>query len=72
MPLINILKDGPILVHADNMKITIEGKDSDVAKEGVVALCRCGLSDMKPYCDGSHDADGGKSMPAAEIVVKKE
>ena len=37
---ITILENGPIIVTAVNTK--------------PIALCRCGLSDNKPYCDGSH------------------
>lgn len=47
--------DGPIYVHGDLRLKTAEG---DVVKETRVALCRCGLSKNKPYCDNSH-IDGG-------------
>nr|WP_241743121.1 CDGSH iron-sulfur domain-containing protein [Arthrobacter bussei] len=28
-----------------------------------VALCRCGASVLKPYCDGSHKLTGFRSEP---------
>jgi CDGSH-type Zn-finger protein len=40
-----IIKDGVTLVHPD-------GREE--LREGTVALCRCGLSAKKPFCDGSH------------------
>ncbi len=49
---IEIAANGPILVHG-----TIEVKHSDgrvEMKENMTALCRCGASANKPYCDGTH------------------
>ena len=41
------LVDGPaVLVDADGKESPIEGK--------MVALCRCGGSQNKPFCDGAH------------------
>jgi CDGSH-type Zn-finger protein len=41
------LVDGPaVLVDADGNESPIEGK--------TVALCRCGGSQNKPFCDGTH------------------
>ena len=49
---VNILTDGPLIVKGD-----IEVTHNDGSKElksKQVAFCRCGASDNKPYCDGSH------------------
>ncbi len=32
----------------------LDGAGNEVCKSGKAALCRCGASQMKPYCDGSH------------------
>jgi CDGSH-type Zn-finger protein/uncharacterized Fe-S cluster protein YjdI len=51
-----ISSDGPIYLHGD---LSIEGASDDMP--GVrtrAALCRCGESANKPFCDGSHEKAG--------------
>lgn len=45
--------NGPLLVRGD---IEITGADGEVLPHTrrTVALCRCGVSTIKPYCDGTH------------------
>lgn len=47
--------DGPLLVRGDFELVTSAG-DPVPRQRGTVALCRCGLSAIKPYCDSSHKA----------------
>jgi uncharacterized Fe-S cluster protein YjdI len=49
---VEVMKDGPLLVHA---KVTIDNDGETIVKEvKQTAFCRCGASDKKPFCDGSH------------------
>ncbi|MCH7516801.1 MAG: (4Fe-4S)-binding protein [Bacteroidetes bacterium] len=49
---IKVNAGGPYLVKG---KVTLIDKDgSETIKEGTIALCRCGASQNKPYCDGNH------------------
>ncbi|MFN1834981.1 CDGSH iron-sulfur domain-containing protein [Balneola sp. MJW-20] len=54
-PEINIVRlaeDGPVYIHGD---IVIEDLDgNELMKDTRVAMCRCGLSSNKPFCDNSH------------------
>lgn len=71
---IEVTRNGPYVVHGissiTQQFIMPDGRGSSVAyQEGesftvseTTALCRCGLSKNKPYCDGSH-------MHAAEYGV---
>ncbi|WP_260857309.1 CDGSH iron-sulfur domain-containing protein [Microbacterium sp. 1.5R] len=49
--------DGPLLVRGAAQLQTVEGEPIEVTR-GTVALCRCGLSTIKPFCDGTHKAAG--------------
>jgi CDGSH-type Zn-finger protein len=50
---VTVYPDGPLIVRGD---VEIRGLDGTVlAKPGqTVALCRCGRSAVKPFCDGNH------------------
>ncbi len=43
--------DGPLLVRGPLTVIAADGRTSQGRKG---ALCRCGVSSTKPFCDGSH------------------
>ena len=45
--------DGPLIVRGD---FEILSPDGEVLPNGrrTVALCRCGVSSIKPFCDGTH------------------
>lgn len=49
---VRVLPNGPLIF--ENSAI-ITGTDNQQAqKKGPIAFCRCGASNNKPYCDGSH------------------
>ncbi len=53
----NILKvevtpNGPYLIKTECLIVHSDGREE--TKTGTVALCRCGASSNKPYCDGGH------------------
>jgi CDGSH-type Zn-finger protein/uncharacterized Fe-S cluster protein YjdI len=56
---IDPLVDGPLQVRG-NMEI-ISGTGRVVARVESARLCRCGHSNTKPFCDGSHTRVGFKS-----------
>ncbi len=49
---ITIEKDGPIYIHGN--VVVQDSDDNVVLKDTRVALCRCGASNNKPFCDNSH------------------
>jgi len=49
--LVRLRENGPLAVHAP---VSIAGEPAGLR----VTLCRCGASNNKPYCDGSHAGAG--------------
>ena len=45
--------NGPYLVQGNATLIDADGNAYQV--DETIALCRCGLSATKPFCDGSHE-----------------
>jgi CDGSH-type Zn-finger protein len=45
--------DGPLIVRGDFELCDIDGTPIE-RTAGSVALCRCGRSAVKPFCDSSH------------------
>ncbi|OHX67925.1 (4Fe-4S)-binding protein [Flammeovirga pacifica] len=56
---ITVLKDGPVLIKG-RIEIDFAG-NSETIENKQIALCRCGASNNKPYCDGSHIKVGFKA-----------
>ena len=48
-----VCPDGPILVRGDFDVVTPSGEPVPRQRQ-TIALCRCGASAIKPYCDGTH------------------
>jgi CDGSH-type Zn-finger protein len=54
--------NGPYLVRGPIELVDAEGRAFELPGE-VVALCRCGGSENKPFCDGTHAKIGFASEP---------
>lgn len=57
-------QDGPLIVRGPFRLVDPDGSPIDPGRR-TVALCRCGRSATKPFCDGSHKAVGF-SAPAGD------
>lgn len=50
--IVEVIPNGPLMVYGN---INVKMPDgSSASKSKVSAFCRCGASQNKPYCDGSH------------------
>jgi CDGSH-type Zn-finger protein len=57
--------NGPYLIAGDFTLVDSTGARVALTPGKVVALCRCGQSSMKPFCDGSHSRTGFKAADPA-------
>lgn len=65
-------KNGPYLVTGDLSQLSLtdaEGHPYDISGKPAIALCRCGGSVNKPFCDGTHSKIG---FQGAEAAVRAE
>lgn len=51
---ITVRSDGSIRVEGDFEIVDQEGRPFGLGGRTNVALCRCGHSENKPFCDGTH------------------
>jgi CDGSH-type Zn-finger protein len=65
---ITALDNGPYLVKGPVLLLDAEGNEFR-AERATAALCRCGGSTTKPFCDGTHSKIGFR---AAERAVRQE
>lgn len=55
---ITVNHNGPLRLEGDLEILDPQGKAFGLAGRTTVALCRCGHSGNKPFCDGSHKTSG--------------
>ncbi|MGQ9798656.1 MAG: CDGSH iron-sulfur domain-containing protein [Ignavibacterium sp.] len=65
---IKAAKNGPFLIKVTEAKIIKNGKEETLSQK-VIALCRCGQSANKLFCDGSHEKYEFKAE-VVELEVK--
>jgi len=59
---VTIVADGPLYLRGD---LVLTGADGEEVREVRAALCRCGASSNKPFCDNSHQETGFADPGAA-------
>ena len=62
---IRLRKNGPYVIEADEVEIVDWNGVPYALGRRPVALCRCGASSTKPFCDGTHSRAGFKAAEAA-------
>jgi CDGSH-type Zn-finger protein len=69
MATIRVRKNGPYRIEGDDV-IVVDWNGNEYTFDRMpIALCRCGASVTKPFCDGTHSKIG---FQAAEAAVGPE
>lgn len=68
-PSIEARENGPLLVRSLGVLRLSDGTAVDA--EELFALCRCGGSANKPYCDGTHSRIGFRSLRESQAPLDK-
>lgn len=64
-PTITSYRDGPLIVRGDVRLQDQDGNEIEAAHD-TVALCRCGKSRLRPFCDGTHQLVRFRAPSTAE------
>ncbi len=62
--------NGPYLVEGEVELVDPTGAKVDLGGRPKIALCRCGHSAVKPFCDGAHTRAGFAAAEAAKPPAK--
>lgn len=63
---VTILNNGPVRLEGDFTIHDAAGNAYGLAGRTVISLCRCGMSENKPFCDGAHGRSGFVSQCEAK------
>ncbi|MDX2064061.1 MAG: CDGSH iron-sulfur domain-containing protein [Bacteroidia bacterium] len=66
------LNNGSVRVEGDFSIVDVNGNTYGLGGREVVSLCRCGLSQNKPFCDGSHREHFEHQAIAFDLPPKKQ
>ena len=68
---IMVRPNGPLICKGDSDITLLNADDEIIIKDKEFALCRCGMSKNKPFCDGSHKSRE-EDMPQAFVDERDE
>jgi CDGSH-type Zn-finger protein len=68
---ITVNNNGSLKVEGEFEVVDMEGKPYGLQGRTVVSFCRCGLSNNKPFCDGSHKEKFSHDAKAFDLPPRK-
>lgn len=65
---ITVRNNGSLKVEGPDIELVDqEGRPFGLGGRTVISLCRCGKSQSKPFCDGSHNQGFDSVCPARDL-----
>ncbi|MEZ4943993.1 MAG: CDGSH iron-sulfur domain-containing protein [Cyclobacteriaceae bacterium] len=68
---ITVNNNGSLKIEGDFEIVDIQGINYGLQGRTVLSLCRCGRSNNKPFCDGSHKGNFDHEAKAFDLPPKK-
>lgn len=68
---LTVNSNGSLKVEGDFEIVDKNGNPYDLGGRTIVSICRCGLSQNKPFCDGSHRGHFEHDAVAFALPPKK-
>ncbi len=68
---VRVLNNGPLRIEGDFSISAHDGAEFGLGGRTALSLCRCGLSENKPFCDGTHNRQGFESAVEARDLPPK-
>jgi CDGSH-type Zn-finger protein len=68
---ITVNNNGSLRIEGDYEIVDKEGNLYGLGGRPIVSICRCGLSQTKPFCDGSHKGHFEHEAKAFDLPPKK-
>lgn len=72
MATIKVRQNGSLLVDGEEVTLIDWNGNEYKLEKRPFALCRCGHSAKKPFCDGSHKTVGFQASEAALVEIVEE
>lgn len=69
---VTVRPNGPLRIEGDFEIVDAQARPFGLAGRTGISLCRCGHSNNKPFCDGSHHKAGFESAVEAFDLLPSE
>lgn len=66
-----VKSNGSLKIEGDFEIVDINGASYGLGGREIISICRCGLSQNKPFCDGSHKGHFEHEAIAFDLPPKK-